>query len=74
MTVKPKKLDEGIMAKRKDNPFAIILGALTLGGVCLKALFNRNTMIYRCPECDLVLRANSSVCPRCHTELEIERR
>ena len=41
------------------------LGALILGGLLLKAIIDSDTNIYRCPHCNLVLRKNTLVCPRC---------
>lgn len=52
----------------KDD-FWVGLGALILGGLLLKAIFDPNTKIYRCPTCNLVIQHNTPVCPRCRTPL-----
>ena len=49
---------------------AIASGAAILGGALLKALFDRNTNIYRCPHCNLVVRKETFQCPRCGTFLD----
>ena len=49
---------------------AIISGAVILGGLLLKALFDRNTYIHRCPTCNLVIRKGSPHCQRCGTLLD----
>ncbi|MCK4364845.1 MAG: hypothetical protein KAW45_02215 [Thermoplasmatales archaeon] len=49
---------------------AIISGAAILGGLLLKALFDRSTNIYRCPTCNLVVRKGVYRCPRCRTFLD----
>ena len=41
------------------------LGAVILGVVLLKAIFDSDTKIYRCPYCNLVIRRNMTPCPRC---------
>ena len=46
---------------------AIVSGAAILGGLLLKAIFDRNTFIHRCPTCNLVVKKNSIRCPRCGT-------
>jgi len=46
---------------------AILSGVFVLGCTLLKALFFRNTFIYRCPECNLVIRKNAFMCGRCDT-------
>ncbi len=40
-------------------------GAIILGIVLLKAIFDPDTKIYRCPYCNLVITRNKQVCPRC---------
>ena len=49
---------------------AIISGAAVLGGLLLKAIFDRNTYIHRCPTCNLVVKKGSPQCPRCKTFLD----
>ena len=44
---------------------AIISGAAILGGLLLKAIFDRNTNIHRCPRCNLVVKKGTHSCPRC---------
>lgn len=48
---------------------AIIGGAAIFGAILFKALFDRGTKIYRCPVCNLVVRKNTPVCPRCGSHL-----
>ena len=57
-------------AGRQDNNAAIVLGAVILGLLLLKSIFNRNAQGYRCPICDLVIAKNTGFCPRCHTQLD----
>jgi len=45
------------------------LGALILGLLLLKAIFDPNTNIYKCPVCGLVIQRNTPACPRCRTQL-----
>jgi rubrerythrin len=45
------------------------LGALLLGLLLLKAIFDPNTNIYKCPNCGLTIAKNTPVCPRCRTGL-----
>lgn len=52
----------------KDDAW-IALGALILGALLLKAIFDPNTQIYRCPTCNLVIQKNTLFCPRCSTQL-----
>lgn len=49
---------------------AIIYGAAILGGLLLKAIFDRNTYTHRCPTCNLVVKKGSQHCPRCGTYLD----
>ena len=49
---------------------AIASGVAILGGLILKALFNRNTRVYRCPTCGLVVRKQTVRCPRCGTFID----
>ena len=49
---------------------AIISGAAILGGLLLKAIFDRNTYIHRCPTCGLVVKKEASHCLRCGTYLD----
>lgn len=44
---------------------AIISGAAILGGLLLKAIFDKNTNIHRCPKCNLVIGKWQKRCPRC---------
>ena len=48
---------------------AIVSGAAILGGLLLKALFDKNTYVHRCPTCNLVIRKGIHRCPRCGTFL-----
>lgn len=52
----------------KDDAW-IALGALLLGGLLIKSLFDPNTKIYRCPTCNLVIQKDVPICPRCSTSL-----
>jgi len=47
----------------------IALGAIILGALFLKAIFDPNTKIYRCPNCNLTISKNTAVCHRCNTAL-----
>jgi rubrerythrin len=49
---------------------AIISGAAILGGLLLKAIFDRDTNIHRCPKCNLVIMKGTPRCPRCGTLLD----
>jgi len=60
--------DDDIWEDLKD--FAIISGAAILGGLLLKALFDRDTYIHRCPTCNLVVKKGAQRCPRCGTFLD----
>lgn len=50
----------------------IALGAILLGALFLKAIFDPNTKVYRCPSCNLTISKNTKVCPRCQTQLSWE--
>jgi len=41
------------------------LGAILLGILLLKAIFDPDTNIYKCPKCGLTISENKAVCPRC---------
>lgn len=41
------------------------LGAIILGGLLLKAIFDSDTTVHRCPYCNLVLQKGKTPCPRC---------
>jgi len=43
----------------------VVVGALILGGLLLKAIVDSDTKIYRCPYCNLVIKNNTTNCPRC---------
>lgn len=45
------------------------LGAVILGVVLLKAIFDSDTKIYRCPYCNLVIAKNTTICPRCRQRI-----
>lgn len=45
------------------------LGAIILGVLLLKAIFDPNTKVYKCPTCSLVIAKGTLVCPRCRTQL-----
>jgi hypothetical protein len=51
------------------NNGAIVFGAVVLGLLLLKSIFDRNAQGYRCPVCSLFLQKDTQYCPRCHTEL-----
>ena len=57
--------EDDIWEDLKD--LAIVSGAAILGGLLLKALFDRNTYIHRCPTCNLVVKKGVQRCPRCGT-------
>ncbi len=40
-----------------------------LGILLLKAIFDPDTEIYRCPYCSLVVKKDTSKCPRCHNQI-----
>jgi len=50
--------------------FAIIYGMITLACALFKALFYRNTLIYRCPTCSLVMWKGTPECQRCETLID----
>lgn len=64
-----KKLRE-IMEKILKEFLTIFIGAMTLGLLHIKLIFNHDTKIYRCPTCNLVIWKDTNVCPRCDTKLE----
>ena len=47
------------------NHFGIFYGMTVLAWNLLKSLFRRDTLIYRCPECNLVIRKYDEKCFRC---------
>jgi len=49
---------------------AIISGAVILGGLLIKSLFDKKTNIHRCPTCNLVIMKGNPRCPRCGTILD----
>lgn len=49
---------------------AIAIGVGVLAWSLLKALFNPDVEVYRCPECNLVIRKYTDPCIRCGTELD----
>lgn len=57
----------------KTNKFAIFNGALLLGWGLIKSLFVRDTHIYRCPKCNLVIKNKKSCCIRCGTLIDWKR-
>ena len=58
------------MTNRDDwDKFAIASGSVILGMLLFKAIFDRDTRLYRCPTCNLVILRDSKRCPRCKTEL-----
>ena len=48
----------------------VALGAAILGVVLLKAILDPETKIYRCPNCNLVIKPNRRNCPRCKINLK----
>jgi len=46
------------------------IAAIILGALLLKAIFDPNTNINRCPYCNLVLRNNQTPCPRCKKQVD----
>ena len=59
-----------VYGEKGMKKLAIIYGAVQLGYVLIKSLFYHNTVIYRCPECSLVLKRNVVSCIRCGTVLD----
>jgi lipopolysaccharide biosynthesis regulator YciM len=57
------------MSNRDIVNGAIAIGAVILGALLAKAIFDRNAHGYRCPRCNLTIRKYTNPCPRCHTEL-----
>lgn len=47
------------------NRFAILKGAMVLGITLMRSLFDRKILIYRCPDCNLVVRLGTKYCSRC---------
>lgn len=45
------------------------LGAVILGVALLKAIFDSDAKIYRCPYCNLVIAKNTIICPRCRRQI-----
>ncbi len=43
----------------------VAIGAIFLGLLLLKAIFDPTTQIYKCPNCNLTITKNTSTCPRC---------
>lgn len=58
------------MEKILKEFIVIFIGMMILGLLHIKLLFNRNTTIYRCPTCNLVIWKDTNACPRCETNLE----
>lgn len=56
--------------RQERNNGAVVVGALILGFLLLKSIVDRQTQIYRCPSCGLVIQRNTPICPRCYTELD----
>jgi rubrerythrin len=48
-----------------NNIIGTLKGMYALTYTLLKSLFNKNTLIYRCPTCDLVIKNTWDECPRC---------
>lgn len=51
--------------RRVLGEIAIISGAAILGATLVKALFKKDTLIYRCSTCNLVVMKGASRCRRC---------
>jgi len=47
----------------------VAFGALLLGLLLLKALFDPDTTVYRCPYCNLVIAKHTTPCPRCGNQV-----
>jgi len=45
------------------------IAAILLGLLLLKAIFDPDTKIYRCPNCNLTLQKNTRFCRRCNQEI-----
>ena len=59
------------MARGNDwGKLAIVFGALVLGVVLLKAIFDKDEKVYRCPVCNLTLKKGETPCPRCKTHIK----
>ena len=46
------------------------IGAIVLGYFLLKAIFDSDANVYRCPNCNLVVRQGATKCSRCKTPFE----
>lgn len=61
------------MMEKEENSgiiiIAMIFGAIILGLLLLKGLFDSNTEIHRCPTCSLVITKGTTPCPRCRTNI-----
>lgn len=50
--------------------WVLVVAAVVLGVGLLKAVFDPDEKIYRCPTCNIVIRKNIKICPNCRTQLE----
>ena len=58
------------MKNERSGKLAIVSGAVILGGLIIKSLFDKKTNIHRCPTCNLVIMKGRPRCPRCGTGLD----
>lgn len=65
-----KMTDEDDDLAEAIGEIAIISGAVILGGLIIKSLFDKKTNIHRCPTCNLVIMKGNPRCPRCGTRLD----
>lgn len=49
---------------------AIVHGAMRLGWTLIKSIVIKDTLIYRCPDCWLVVKKKAPSCIRCGTLLD----
>ena len=49
--------------------WVVALAAIALGVLLLKAIFDPDTNIYKCPNCGLTIAKNTPSCRRCGTRI-----
>ena len=52
------------------NRLSIFYGAGVLAYKLIKSIFYKNTLIYRCPKCNLCIGKDLAKCYRCGQELD----